>query len=36
MKRLAKRLHELRCRIDNTRYWLARGFSLRRAWKKQT
>lgn len=34
MKRLIKRLHELRCRIENTKYWLDRGMPLRKAWTK--
>ena len=34
LKRIAKRLHELQCRLHNTRYWLARGLPLRTAWKK--
>jgi hypothetical protein len=34
MKRYLKRLRELRYRIDNTRYWLARGMPLRKAWTK--
>lgn len=34
MKRIFKRLRELRYRIHNTRYWLARGLPIRTAWKK--
>lgn len=34
MKRLFKRLRDLRYRIENFHYWLARGLPIRTAWKK--
>lgn len=34
MKRLFKRLRDLRLRIHNFRYWRARGMPARLAWKK--
>ena len=32
--KLSRRIQMLRYRIQNTRYWLRKGFSLRRAWRK--
>ncbi len=34
MKRYLKRLRELRYRLQNYRYWRARGIPMRRAWAK--
>lgn len=34
MKRIFKRLRELRARIDNFNYWRARGMPVRTAWMK--
>ncbi len=34
MKRFIKRLREFAFRLQNYRYWRARGVPMRRAWRK--